>query len=109
MARLCLSGEEPRLLGAGQGFRGQLVCKKHHLCLRTIQTPSQVVSPSHSHHPHPGPGLQGVCDGGWGFRKQNSSFPGLCSSLTRRNFLRLEMQKYLEYQICIPGSGCIRC
>lgn len=109
MAWLCLSGEELWLLGAGQGFWGQLVCEKHHLCLRTIETPSQVVSPSQSHHPHPGPGLQGVCDGGWGFRKQNSSFPGLCSSLTRRNFLRLEMQKYLEYQIGIPGSGCVEC
>lgn len=73
MAWLCLSGEELWLLGAGQGFRGQLVCEKHRLCLRTIETPSQVVSPSQSHHPTPAQGCKVCVMGVGGSRRKTAA------------------------------------
>lgn len=110
-----LAGEEPQLLGAGQGFRGQLVGENHHLCLQTIETPSQAVSllsppppHNHRHHRH-GPGLElhlllgvRVClMGDLGVQEANTSFPVLSSLLTRSNFMRLGMEGYgcLEHRI----------
>lgn len=82
----CISGEKPLLLGAGQGFWGQLVCEKHHLCFWTMRL-LPGLSPSHL-PPHPPTVAQGckVCVMGVGGSEQSSSFPGLCSSLTRRKF-----------------------
>lgn len=85
-----LAGEEPQLLGAGQGFRGQLVGENHHLCLQTIETPSQAVSllsppppPPQPPSPPPWPrvgttspfGCQGVLDGRFGGSGSQHQFP----------------------------------
>ena len=117
-----LPGEEPQLLGAGQGFRGQLVGEKHHLCLQTTETPSQAVSPlspphPHHHHLH-GPGLElhlllsgRVCSmGDLGVQEANTSFPVLSSLLTRSNFMRLGMEGYgcLEHHILMFQGPWLR-